>query len=308
LQISLFGKFHVQCGDQNLTDLPTHKAQEMFCYLLLHRGRPHPREALADLFCGEASTTQSKKCLRQTLWHLQTALNGHLGFGSDRLLRADAEWVGLNSGPGLWVDVAVFEQAFASVQRIPGRELDDRSVRTLHSAVQLYTGDLLEGWYQDWCLVEREGLQNMYLMMLDKLMDYCEAQDEIEAGLDYGARILRLDRARECTHRRLMRLYSMAGDRTSALRQYERCAAALEKELGVGPAEQTLTLYRQIRGDRRDGLQPASARPDWMPQAADPALAGALEHLRHLQAVVENTQHQLQQTIQMVELALKQQC
>jgi len=28
--------------------------------------------------------------------------------------------------------------------------------------VDLYQGDLLEGWYQDWLLCERERLQNMF--------------------------------------------------------------------------------------------------------------------------------------------------
>jgi two-component SAPR family response regulator len=93
--------------------------------------------------------------------------------------------------------------------------------------VALYHGDLLEDWFQDWCLYERERLQNIYLAALDKLMDYCEASRDYDAGLAYGTRILRHDLARERTHRRLMRLYYLAGDRTSALRQYDRCVQIL---------------------------------------------------------------------------------
>jgi len=40
----------------------------------------------------------------------------------------------------------------------------------LQEAVRLSYADLLEGWYQDWCLYERERLQNIYLLILDKLM------------------------------------------------------------------------------------------------------------------------------------------
>jgi DNA-binding SARP family transcriptional activator len=46
-----------------------------------------------------------------------------------------------------------------------------------------------------------------------------------------------------------MRAYYMAGDRTMALRQYERCAAALAEELGVAPSTQTLMLYEQRKTD-----------------------------------------------------------
>ncbi|NIN69138.1 MAG: hypothetical protein GTO63_31510, partial [Anaerolineae bacterium] len=81
------------------------------------------------------------------------------------------------------------------------------------------------------CLYERERLQNMYLAILDKLVSYSEVQGAYEAGLGYGSRILSYDGARERTHRRLMRLYYLAGDRTAALRQYDSCVEALRREL-----------------------------------------------------------------------------
>ena len=81
---------------------------------------------------------------------------------------AGPDWIQFSPEADLWLDVAVFEQAFALVRGVPGRELDTREAQTLQSVVQLYQEDLLESWYQDWCLYERERLQNMYLAMLDK--------------------------------------------------------------------------------------------------------------------------------------------
>ncbi len=52
----------------------------------------------------------------------------------------------------LWLDVAVFEQAFHGVEGMAGRELDPQAVQTLQSAVDLYRGGLQESWYQDWYL------------------------------------------------------------------------------------------------------------------------------------------------------------
>src|ERR1700675_5041594 len=92
----------------------------------------------------------------------------------------------------------------------------------------------------------------MSLAMRSKLMSYCESHDQYENGLQHGARILACDRAREHTHWRLMRLQYLAGNRTGALRQYERCVAALREELGVKPAKRTTELYEQIRDDSVD--------------------------------------------------------
>jgi DNA-binding SARP family transcriptional activator len=43
-----------------------------------------------------------------------------------------------------------------------------------------------------------------------------------------------------------MRLHQLAGNRTGALRQFERCRTALDEELGVGPGRLTRSLYEEI--------------------------------------------------------------
>src|SRR5256885_11705620 len=92
----------------------------------------------------------------------------------------------------------------------------------------------------------------MYLTLLDKLLCYCATHQDYETGQAYGALLLRHDRAHERTHRQLMRLHYRAGDRTAALRQYERCRTALSEELDVKPDRRTVTLYEQIRADQLD--------------------------------------------------------
>jgi DNA-binding SARP family transcriptional activator len=304
LNVSLFGKFRMWYGDQSLAGLEGRKVQELFCYLLLYRSKPHPRETLADLLWGDHLTAQSKKYLRQTLWQLQAALESQAELSSQRPLLVEPEWIQLNPAIDLWFDVALFEQAFSSVQSLPGQALSAQGVQILQEASKLYQGDLLEGWYQDWCLYERERLQNMYLAILDKLMEYCEAHHDYEAGLTYGARILWYDHARERTHRRLMRLHYLAGDRTAALRQYERCMTTLAKELSVKPAQRTVVLYEQIQADR---LDPSlfSAEANVILEATSVPLADLLDHLRQLQVVLTKAQHQVWQEIQAVERALK---
>src|SRR5947209_6389923 len=166
LHIYLFGKFCVRRNDQVLDGFEARKVQELFCYLLLHRDQSLLRETLASLLWPESTTAQSKKSLRQVLWQLQSALGSQTEPINDRVLLVEPDWVQLNPEADLWVDVTVFEQASALAQKIPGKELNTAQVQALQSAVQLYQGPLLEGWYEDWCLYERERLQNLYLAML----------------------------------------------------------------------------------------------------------------------------------------------
>ncbi|MEJ2557399.1 MAG: BTAD domain-containing putative transcriptional regulator [Anaerolineae bacterium] len=298
LTIRLFGQLQVQQDDQVLDGWNSRKGQELLAYLLLHRERTHTRQALADLLWPESSTEQSMKYLRHTLWRLQTVLD-------HRIQVTDPESLGLNLKAGLWLDVLEFEQAYARVQGISGDDLDGQRAQIVQEALNLYRGDLLEGWYQDWCLFERERLQRMYLSLLEKQMAYCETHGKYELGLECGTCALRYDVAHERIHRRLMRLYYLAGDRTAALRQYERCVALLREELGVDPSERTVALYRQIRSGRLVGHSQAIAnRNGRTSQEAPPALEEALHHLKQLQMTVAKVDRRLQEAIYAVESAL----
>lgn len=310
LKVRLFGKVSAQYDERIVNGLDACKVRELFCYLLVYRQLPHPRESLAALLWGDSSTAQSKKYLRQALWELQTALNAHLDPDHDGILVVEPEWVRLNPAAELWLDVAMFEQAFVLAQGVAGSALDVRRVEALQRATQLYHGDLMEGCYQDWCLCERERLQSAYLIMLDKLMGYCEAHQKYEVGLAYGQCIMRYERARECTHRRLMRLHYLAGDRTAALRQYTRCVEALADELGVKPARRTVALYEQIRADEFKGLTSPPSRPGPAPEVANtppselPEAPGVMDHLKQLRVVLTEIQGRIRKDIQSVDKVL----
>lgn len=260
LRLSLFGTFDARYGEQPLTGLGARKLQELLCFLVLHRDRPHSREVLASLLWGGHPTSQSKRYLRKALWQLQAALGSQSDPTVHNPLLVDRVCVQFDPTADLWLDVALFERVSDSVRGLPAEELDSRHVRDLRAAVRLYRGDLLEGWYEDWCVHEREWLQNKYLVMLDKLLAYCEMHHQYEVGTAYGERILRHDRAHERTYRRLMRLSYLSGDRTTALRQYQRCVAALREELGVNPSKRTVALHDHIRTDRPSGMMPAEAK------------------------------------------------
>ncbi len=302
LHVTLFGKFRVRCGGKPLQGLAAQKVQELLAYLFLNRDRPHPREALASILWDHCSTEQSKMYLRRVLWQGQQALQGRPEPGAPALLIVEREWVQLNAEAPLWLDVAVFEAAYEQVRGLPGQHLEREAACALREAVELYTTDLLVNWYQDWCLFERERLQNLYLAMLDKLIDDCERRHEYERGFDYGQRILRIDRAREHTHRRLMRLRYLAGNRTGALRQYQCCAAALEEELGVRPAQSTTALYEQICADEREAV--AAGRLGAAPDAPGYTLPDRLDHIINLQHMITSVQTHIQREIEAIEHAL----
>lgn len=294
MRFELFGKFLAQRNQQKLEGLDACKEQELLSYLLIYRNRPHARESLASLLWSNTSTERSKKYLRQAIWHLVSALE------NNRLLQVEHDWVQLNLTGDVWADVPVFDHAFATVQGVAGSQLDSLTVDLLKDAAALYKGDLLEGWYQDWCVFERERFQNMYLTMLDKLLAHATEHGDYEAGQAYGATLLSYDRASELTYRRLMKLRYDAGDRTGALRQYQRCVTALREELGVKPERRTQQLYERIKSDSMSRNDAPDAISDSSIQ-----LPYVLGRLRRLHLVLTAAQNRVQRDIAAVEQALK---
>jgi DNA-binding SARP family transcriptional activator len=158
--------------------------------------------------------------------------------------------------------------------------------------VRLYRGDLLEGWYCDWCLVERERLQNQLLDALEKLSGFYEAQRDSEQGLFYARQVLAVDPAREHVHRQIMQLHLCAGHRTEALKQYRVCERVLLRELSLKPSTDTRRVYESIRDDRQDDLADTALAP--APLACNVnQLAGLLDALERVKATLANIEMRL---------------
>jgi DNA-binding SARP family transcriptional activator len=306
IRIQLFGRCCVRRDGQVVADLEADKLQELFGYLLLHRRSAHARESLASLLWPETTTAHAKKRLRQLLWLLQSALGSHAEAPPDRLLLVTTDQVQINPEANFWLDVAVFEKTFACIEGVASQRLGTQHVQALHNAVQSYRGPLLEGCYEDWCLYERERLQNMYLVMLEKLMNYSEGHQDYEIGIQYGMRIIACDKIHERTYRRLMRLHYLNGNRAKALHFYEQCTHALNEELGVKPSQRTTALYKQVLSEHLVVPEPSStpANTQRALGEADAPLIEALDHLTHLQEILTDLQNQIQQSVQHVERSL----
>ena len=82
-----------------------------------------------------------------------------------------------------------------------------------------------------------------------------------------AGRLLALDPYREETHRQIMRLLARMGQPDRALEQLERLRQLLRQEMGVDPADETLTLAQQIAagefGKVQEDERQVSHLPRW---------------------------------------------
>jgi len=123
----------------------------------------------------------------------------------------------------------------------------------LEQAIDLYRGDLLDGFsldgeqFEDWLRVERERLRNLAVAALEKLIKRYAASEDHARCVQAATRLLALEPLREDIHRVLMMSYASQGRFTLALKQYELCRDALQRELDVQPEPVTQSLYENLR-------------------------------------------------------------
>jgi DNA-binding SARP family transcriptional activator len=308
-ELKLFGTGQARYGDEPLAGFPSQQGGLVLCYLLLNRHRPIIRERLAAVFWGELSGDLSRKHLSQALWRLRQALQS-INVSADDYLLISRDSISFRNEDAYWLDIEEFETTITRYRDLAGQQLILAQAAHLEEAVDLYTGDLLEGVYEDWCLSERERLGLLHLSALSKLVLFHERNGTCERGLAYAERILAVDNTREKAHRSMMRLYWRLGDRSAALAQYKLCVQVLREELGVVPTEETQALYQQMARNQFQPTEQALPRNDTLSpfSEADESFQLLTEHalqkLNRLQSLMDETSAELHYIERLINRAL----
>ena len=86
----------------------------------------------------------------------------------------------------------------------------------------------------------------MYLQTAERLAMMLLADEEAEAAVALANRILAHDDCWENAYRILMQAYAAQGNRTQAIRAYQRCRNRLQTELGISPTPATRALFDSL--------------------------------------------------------------
>jgi len=255
VRIRLLGTFEVRRDDRIIRaeDWPRKKAAALLKRLALER-RLLKDQAIEFLW-PEASLTSGTNNLYNTLHSLRQTLDKILGQGTaEAIFRFEDGVLSLTSS--VWVDVQEFERLC---------DTPDRRAADLELALALYKGDLLpDDRYEEWTLLPRQAFFQCHREARLALSAYRREARDYSGAITLITPLLAYDLADEEAHRELMHLYTLAGKRHEALRQYQTCVDALAKEIDAPPAPETSALYAQILSGELSP-PPAPVQPPWVP-------------------------------------------
>jgi DNA-binding SARP family transcriptional activator len=232
------------------------KRAALLAYLAL--ARPHGpvrRDILLVTFWPELPDDRARAALRNALSFLRKAAPGILAARADDAVAVEA----------LASDVRRMEAALAEGDVL--------------GALAHYGGDLLAGVHVDdapawehWRDAERLRLRHVALAAARGAAEAARGRGEADGAVALARRACEIDPDDEPSVRRLMEMLAEAGDPAGAVREHDRFAARLMREMELRPAAETEALRRALRVRAERPADPPPTRGS-VPASIDPSVS-----------------------------------
>ncbi|WP_341417258.1 AAA family ATPase [Paenibacillus filicis] len=223
----LLGSLKLTLDGEELSEIPGKKVGLLLAYLILAMDASPSRRQIAFHFWPDSTEKQALSNLRKLLHDLRESVPR-----IDRYLKITPATIRLNPELPVYSDVREFEQAAQGT-----------TVHELCRAEELYRGELLPGFGEEWLIQRRDQLAQTYVTALDKLVFALQHQREYASALFFAQKLLGQDLLMEATYRTLMRLYALNKDMAGVVQTFRKLQGVLYAELGIEPSEETLLLY-----------------------------------------------------------------
>jgi predicted ATPase/DNA-binding SARP family transcriptional activator len=221
------------------------RPRELLLFLLSHaQGRT--RDQIGIVFWPDASSTQVKNNFHVMLHHVRKTI------GRADLVVFDDERYRMAWELGIRFDARTFEEELPPRLRAlrAARSNSDvaRAIDAVRETLGWYRGDFLcDERVGDWHLEIRDRLRRFFGEAQLYVGQRCAEVSQFDQAADAFRAAIRVDELHEESHRQLMRVLVRAGNRSEAVRQYERLTRTLRTELEAAPERETTLLHERIR-------------------------------------------------------------
>lgn len=259
--ITLFAGLRAKCDDLPEICFRPQKTAVLLAYLVLKRDSVFSREELADLIWPDIGREESLRNLRQSIYSIRRQLDPD----KHGLLVTMSSTVSMN-GQLIRTDLDLYE---ATVRKAEATSDSNRRLRLLMQADQLYTGELLPGFYLDAVIAERNRLCILHQHTLLELANLNISSGNFKSATEFAQRAVDLDPYQEEGHRLLMEIYARSGRSQSVGRQYKYLEHLLRREFGTEPSQTTQNLLDQLSELRPSTNLAAGVDAYTVPEAPD---------------------------------------
>lgn len=212
----------------------TTRAQEIFIYLLQHRGQLVRKSALIDMLWPEFDMDKAYPQLYTAIYHIRKTLEP---YDTRFQITNTTEGYVLNM-EGVQLDIEEWENWFMSNTSVSAESIE-RHIEMM----KLYTGDYLQEYDYWWAEGERQRLKELWLSVSLSMAEWYVDQERIDEAILCYFSIQRQHPLEEKAYISLMKIYALQDNPAQVHRQFSLLCQVLEDEMGEEPSPYIVKWY-----------------------------------------------------------------
>lgn len=227
LSLHLLGRFGLYDDDGPIV-VPA--GSERLLALLALNGRTIGRARLAGLLWPHATGRRAQACLRSALRRLPDRARAAVSVDIAAVALSDTVDVDLHAG-----------RALARRLISPAGPVAETDLRP--ATLDVLTTEFLPDWYEDWMVTVAEAWRQLRMHGLEALAGHLVAAGRYSEAIEAALAAVSADPMRESARGALIRAHLAEGNRSEAMREFDRYSRLLSAELGLEP---TAALHRLL--------------------------------------------------------------
>jgi two-component system LytT family response regulator len=234
------GGIELRNAQNVLVKWKTSKSAELFCYLLIHKGRLVSKAKIIEDIFGDMPPKNGGTYLNTTVYQLRKLLDN---YGLKGSLYSDSSHYALDLNQ-LQVDVLNFEEGCKQMAVV-----DDSHIEQALELEQLYAGDLFGDRAFSWASSEVERLSLIYTSFTHRLCNALLTRGDSQTAIQLLMKLTAHNELEEGTMRLYMKALALQSNKDALNRRYLQFTETLYSELGISPSPEVTALYSHLMSE-----------------------------------------------------------
>ncbi len=229
------------------------KRKLLLCYLLFSHNQTISKDKIVDIFFRDTPIDSTDNTFHQAVSNLRTALRVQTKEDQNKNVKVSSvnpeyiiyedKTLRLNQSYSYYSDLEDFDNL---INNANSNQNPEQCTEYLIKAITLYSGDVLEGYYEDWCNTIREEYRNKFIKISEKLLKLLSAQNRLDEMIEYAEKLNRMDNLNIASIKAMVRAYINLGKVNLARYKIDKFITQYEEEIGEKPQHSTLNDIERL--------------------------------------------------------------
>ncbi|WP_127537006.1 response regulator [Paenibacillus illinoisensis] len=222
-------------GQFTLMQWRTFRAQELFLYLLQHRGQLVRKSFIVDLLWSNTDVNKAYSQLYTTIYHIRKTLTA---YGKRFQIKSANEGYLLELNH-IILDVASWEDSMQTI------DISEDNLELHLEKINSYTGEYLQEYDYWWAEAERHRLKQLWLNTALSVGSWYEDQQRFGDALTTYLQIHRLYSIEDKSSFALMKLYDKLNEPQKTMECYQELTTRLKEEYDILPGNDIQLWFKE---------------------------------------------------------------